>query len=132
MSSGNALGTSDAPFIAAAAITQYSCVKINATNGTVEACTAITDAPDGVAQTAATAAGDQVTVRTISGTITKVRLGGTVDSGVEVMVKGSGTGEVDTAAGATAFSVGKLIDSGVSGEVVRMLFRPGLKGPANS
>lgn len=131
MSSGNSLGTSDAPFTTTGAVTQYSCVKISG-NGTVAACTAITDVPVGVAQTAASASGDQITVRTIAGTITKVRLGGTVSAGVEVMVKGSGTGEVDTAAGATARSVGQLVDGGVSGDIVRMIFRPALKSPVNS
>ena len=131
MSTANKLGTSDAPFIAGGAITQYSCVKISA-NGTVSACTAITDQPVGVAQNAASAAGDQVDVLTISGAFTKVRLGGTVSAGVAVMVKGSGTGEVDTAAGATAHSVGQLITGGVSGDIVTMVFRPALKSPANS
>lgn len=132
MATSNSLGTSDAGFIAAGAITQYSFVKINSTNNTVAACTAITDAPDGIAQTAATAAGDHVTVRTINGSISKLRYGATIDSGEELMVKGSGTGEAAVAAGATAFSAAKAIVSGVSGDIGTVIFRPTLKSPANS
>lgn len=131
MSTGNPLGTNDAPGIAGGAITQYSAVKLNSSAKFV-ACTAITDIPDGIAQTAAAADGDQLTVRTINGSISKYRYGATITAGDSLMVKAASTGEGDVAAGATAVSMGKALVSGVSGDIGSIIFRPTLKSPANT
>src|SRR3990167_2844412 len=109
------------PFLNGGAITANSMVKLDTTEGRVVAATAIADLPIGVALDTgtSTAGADQIRVQ-IKG-IAKVRAGATITVGQELMVKASGTGELDVAAGATANTVGKALQAGASGETIAVL-----------
>lgn len=129
----NQLGTSYAPFLNGGAITANSMVKLDTTEGRVVACTAIADLPIGVCVStgSSTAGADQVSVQIFG--IAKVRYGATITVGQELMVKASGTGELDVASGATAVTVAKALEAGASGEIhAVLLLGPVGAGPANS
>lgn len=133
MAFANDLGIAMAPFSNGGAITANSMVKLHTTAGQVVACTAITDLPIGVCVDtgSATAGAEQVRVQMMG--IAKCRIGATVAVGDELMVKSGGTGELDVAAGATAVSVAKALQAGVSGDIIAvLLLGPVGKGPANS
>ncbi len=126
----NDLGIAMAQFVAGGNITANSFVKLDTTAGQVVACTAITDKPIGVCVDTGTA-GLQVRVQMYG--IAKVRAGDTLTVGMELMVKGSGTGEVAEAAGATAYSCGKCISAGAVNETISvLLLGPVGAGPANT
>mgnify|MGYP001587425118 CR=1 FL=1 len=127
----NVLGIGDQPFTNGGAITANSFVKLDTTAGRVVACTAIADNPIGVCRDtgSATAGNEQLRVATIPGTIVKVRYGATITVGQSLMVKASGTGEVDVAAGATAFVVAEAIEAGASGEICSVILRSPAKSP---
>jgi hypothetical protein len=106
-------------------------VKLDTTAGRVVAATAITDTVIGACVDTAAAAGDQVRVQLYG--VAKVRYGATITVGQELMVKSGGTGELDVAAGATAFTCAKALEGGASGEICAVLLSgPVSKGPANS
>jgi len=127
----NFAGASPLPFIAGGAITANSMVKVDTTAGQVVACTAITDAAIGVCLDGAAASGEQVLVQIFG--VAEVRAGATITAGQELMVKNSGTGELDVAAGATARSVGWALQGGASGDTIAVLLAgPAPKAPPNS
>ena len=126
----NDLGIAMAQFVAGGNITANSFVKLDTTAGQVVACTAITDKPIGVCVDTGTS-GVQVRVQLYGAA--KVRAGATITVGQELMVKGSGTGEVDVAAGATAYSCAKALTGGASTEIISvLLLGPVGAGPANT
>lgn len=130
MAFANDLGVAMAPFIAGGSITADSMVKLDTTEGQVVAATAITDAVIGVCVDTASS-GDQVRVQLFG--VAKVRAGATITAGQELMVKSGGTGELDVAAGATAFTCAKALQAGASGETIAVLLAtPVAKAPANS
>jgi hypothetical protein len=123
-------GSSPLSFIAGGNITANSMVKLDTTEGQVVACTALTDLPIGVCMDTGTA-GLQVRVQVLGKA--KVRYGATITVGQELMVKDSGTGELNVASGATAVSCAKALQGGASGETcLVLLLGPVGKGPANS
>lgn len=98
-------------------------------SGDVVLATAITDKVVGVALTTQSQ-GDTVSVQFAG--VAKMVASGTVTLADEVMVVGSGTGEVATAAGATAYSIGRaLTTAATTGRVMVLLMLAG-KTPANS
>ncbi len=118
-------------FLAGGAIPANSAVKMSAED-TVVVTTAITDLVIGFARTTA-ASGERVEVETNSGSIVKAICGDTITYGLELMPKGSATtGTVVASAGATAITCGIALQGGASGETIRILFRPGVKSPANT
>lgn len=127
----NDLGVSMAPFLSGGAITANSMVKLDTTEGRVVACTEPTDVAIGACVDTAAAAGEQVRVQLFG--IAKVRAGATITVGQELEVKTGGTGELDVAGGATAFTVAKALQAGASGETIAVLLNtPVAKGPANT
>ena len=126
----NQSGVVPRSFTAGAAVTAFSVVKYDSTEGQVIHTTAITEDVVGVAQ-ATVASGLQVPVITMAGATVKVRAGATITVGQELMPKAAGDGTVDVAAGATAVSCGVAISAGASGETILMMLRPGVKSPAN-
>ena len=111
---------------AGAAITAFSTLKFDSTEGQVIHTTAITEPVFGVALETV-ASGGQVSVFTVSGGLVKVRAGGTIASGDQLMPKASGDGVVDVLAGANAVGCGVAVSAGVSGETILMEFRPSVK-----
>lgn len=131
MAFANDLNVSMIGFVAGGTITANSMVKLDTTTGQVVAATAITDPVIGVSVDTATAAGQHVKVQMFG--VAKVRYGATITVGQELMVKAAGTGELDVAAGATAFTCAKALEGGASGDTCAVLLcTPVRKGPANT
>ena len=105
-----------------AAINQYTIVGVN-TSGKVVVATAANDTTViGVAQNAASAAGEAVTVA-IAG-VTKVVAGATINPGVRVSAEAGGTGQAITAASAS-MPIGVLLSAGADNKLAAMLIRSG-------
>jgi hypothetical protein len=133
MAHSNDLGVASLQFRNGGAITANSMVTLDTTAGRVVACTAITDTPVGVCMDtgSSTAGNEQVRVQIFG--VAKCRIGDTVTVGQELMVKGSGTGELVLAAGATANTCAKALEAGASGDIVAvLLLGPVGQGRANS
>jgi hypothetical protein len=131
MSTSNFLGTSPISFVAGGTITQYAMVKLHSTAGQVVVTDAIADLAIGVALTGA-ATGGTVAVQTFGRA--KVVAGDVIALGAQVMCKAAAAGNVLTAAGATAKSVGvALMASGADGDIIEVLLAtPNVNGVANS
>lgn len=130
----NDLGIAMVPFRNGGAITANSMVKLDTTAGRVVACTAITDLPIGVCVDTGSSTADAEQVRVQMYGIAKCRIGtGGCTVGQELMVLGSGTGQLAVAAGATAITVAKALEAGSDGETVAvLLLGPVGLGAANS
>lgn len=117
-------------FTASGAITAGAAVKLSSAM-TVAVTSAITDNIIGFA-TETVASGEQVTVQVADGTMAIATAGGTISAGAELMPKASGSGSVDTAAGATAKSCAVAMEGAASGERFTVMIAKTLKSPANS
>lgn len=117
-------------FTSGAAIEPNRTLKLS--SGTVIHTTAITDVVIGISLNKV-GSGEQVDVLTMPGAKGKLRLGAAVASApAELMPETSGDGDVITAAGATALGCAVALQSGAEGETIEVLFRPGIKSPANT
>jgi hypothetical protein len=115
-------GSIDITYEAAAAISQFYCVKSNGTDGEVQHTAAVNETLFvGVAQTSAAADGDKVRVR-VSG-VTMVKCGGTCtfgtklscDTTVGTVIDGTGTHAV----------VGVALADGADGDIIPMVIHVG-------
>lgn len=119
-------------FKAGAAIEANRAIKLDSTVNTVIHTTAITNVVVGISLTKV-AADEYVDVLTMPGAKGKLRLGaGGATLGAELMPEASGDGDVVVAAGATALGCAVALQAGSEGETIEVLFRPGIKSPANS
>lgn len=117
-------------FIAGEAIIAGQAVKLDTTAGQVLVTTAITSDVIGHAVTTA-ASGEEVDV--YCGAKLRVRAGGAIVLGVQVVAGATGDVETFTGVGATAKSCGiALSASAADGEFIEMLVRYGVNHPPNS
>lgn len=105
-------------FKAGAAVEQYNFVKFGSADDTVIECSADDEKVLGVAQNAATAAGDLLEVALADGAL--VKLGATLSRGDAVATSSGGVAKAIASGG---FVAGHLLKGGVSGDVVPMLIR---------
>ena len=127
MSQENYAGSVPVSFTAGGAITRNAAVKLS--SGAVIVTTAITDHVLGVAQQDA-ASGEQVPVLTSPGSV--VTMVASAAIAIDAMVMPGASGKVATAAGVTAITCGQALEAGAAdGSLVRVLFRPGVRSPAN-
>ena len=130
MASYNLQNVSPQGFVSGAAIGINRVVAISAAN-TVIVTAAIATVPLGVATTAATAAGELVTVQQFGKV--KCVASAAVTIGDELMPTASGAGKVSTLAGATARSIGQALTAATAdGDVIEVQLNIGLKSPVGS
>jgi len=128
MSQENYAGSVPVSFVAGGAITRNAAVKLS--SGAVVVTTAITDHVLGVAQQDA-ASGEQVAVLTSPGSVATMVASAAI--AVDAMVMPGAAGKVATAAGVTAITCGQALEAAAAdGSLVRVLFRPGVRSPANT
>lgn len=127
MSQENYAGSVPVSFVAGGAITRNAALKMS--SGTVVVTTAITDHVIGVAQQDA-ASGEQVPVLTSPGTVVTMVASAAIL--IDAMLMPGAAGKVATAAGATALTCGQALEAAAAdGNLIRVLFRPGVKSAAN-
>lgn len=120
----------DVPFKAGAAITRGAAVKLDS-NGDVVVTSAITDVVIGVALIDQATVGGSVPIRTLG--VARVKTGGTVAIGDQLMPKASGAGNALTAAGVTAVGFGVALSTATNdGEFAAVMLGKSVKTPANS
>jgi hypothetical protein len=123
-------GTSFASFTTGGATARGKAMKLS--GNTVINTTVITDLVTGIAMEDA-ANGAQVSLACLSGQIVTAQAGAAITAGAEVMPQASGDGLLVTAAGATSVSCGQALTAAAgSGSFFTMIFRPGVRSPANS
>lgn len=111
---------SNLSFIASGALTVNRFAKLHSTAGQAIVAEDGTAVDGVVAMTVAT--GKVVPIMTKSGAEVPIELGATLAAAAIVMPSTAGVAIAATGAG--AMQAGKLIDGGVSGDIVRMLFNP--------
>lgn len=125
----NYQGTAPITLKAAGAINANRCVELDS-NGDVTATNAIADDVIGVAEETV-ASGEYVTIQTMG--VAKLTASAAIAIGAQVMPTASGAGKVSTSSGATAKSIGIALSAAAAdGEVIEVLLRLGVNGPANS
>lgn len=106
-----------------AAVAAFTIAKFGADDDTLSSATASTEDLVGVFQHATTAAGQEV--RVMLGGITRVVLGGTVARGGWVTSDANAKAvAIGAVAGTNYNAIGKVLASGVSGDIVPMLIIP--------
>ncbi len=137
MASENYAGTNPIPMIATAAVIAHRLVKFGTGAMNCTPTVAITELALGVSLTAA-AAGEQAQIQSVSGTTAKITAQAAISAGAEVMPYAAGgtaadAGKCVTAAGATAVSCGVALEAALAdGDIITVLFRPGVRSPANT
>jgi hypothetical protein len=129
MADENNYGVADAGMISAAAIGQYVLVKLVGPGGRdVNIVTAATDVAFGVAQRQATAAGQNLAVKTKGRT--PVRSGAAIALGQQLM--SDATGRAIPLSGATARSIGIAMEAATAADqfISAEILNPALSGPA--
>lgn len=114
-------------YLAAAAIAGHTLVKFAApsTDKTVTTSAAATDGHFGVADKLGADSGQMLDVH--MGGLVSVKLGGTVAAGAPVTANASGLGVTATVtAGSTVRVVGYAAEPGVSGDIIDIIWAPGL------
>lgn len=111
---------------AAGALAAYTIVKHGASDGEVALSVAATDAHCGVVgQLGAKATGDRVDIHMAG--LVEVKLGGIVAAGDPITADGAGKGvKAQPAAGANARHIGFADTAGIAGDVINVLFAPGV------
>ncbi len=130
MATSNLQGVSPISVVSGAAIGINRVVKISAANTGIVT-TAITDVPMGVALIAAAGANELVPLQTHG--IAKCVASDVIAVGAQVMCTSSGAGKVVTAAGATAYSIGKALSASTAdGDTIEVQLMLTVAGPANA
>ena len=128
MSQENYAGSVPVSLLAGGTITRNAALKLSA--GGVVVTTAITDHVIGVAQQSAVA-GEMVPVLSTPGAIVTMVASAAILA--DAMVMPGAAGKVATAAGVTALTCGQVLDvAAADGDLIRVLFRPGVKSAANA
>jgi hypothetical protein len=131
MADSNLLGVSPQSFIAGGVVPINVLVMLDSTANQVVVTTGITSVAFGASLVSA-ASGGLVAVQQFGKA--KLTATGAISLGAQVMPAAAGGGLIDTAAGATAVSIGIALQAaGASGDVIEVqLAVPPVKGPANA
>ena len=131
MANSNLLGVSPQGFIAGGTIANNVLVMLHSTAGQVVVTTGITSLPIGASLNSAVANG---TIAVQQFGKAKLTAGAAISLGAQLMPAAAGGGLVETAAGATAKSIGVALEAaGASGDIIEVqLAVPAVFGPANS
>lgn len=130
MANFNLQGSTPLGMIANTTVAQYAAVKQHSVEGEVVVTTAITDAPIGIALIAGTA-GSLLPIQQRGRA--KCIAGAAISLGAQVMCAAAGGGKVETAAGATAYSIGRALQAaGADGDIIEVDLMISGAGPANS
>lgn len=130
MANYNLQGSTPLGMVANTTVAQFAMVKQHSVEGEAVVTTAITDIPLGAAMIAGTA-GSLLAIQQRGRA--KCIAGAAISLGAQLMCAAAGGGKVETAAGATALTIGKALQAaGADGDIIEVDLLIGGNAPAST